>query len=383
MNIHLHSALTRGVTDDVPLVEWVMKLIYPKLANLLPEDAYWASMLAYAESIKSGTTCVLDMYRHMNKCSEAAEKIGIRAGLSPICFDDVPGGEKIEDNRRLFVERNGAANGRIKIWFGLEWTAICNPETLMKAREYANKFKTGIHTHFQESLEWLEGDKRAFGGKSGIEQAYYSGLLGPDVVAAHCVWLSNKDIQLLKQTGANVSHNPVSNMKFGNGVAPVPELISNGINVGLGTDGAFCNNNNDMFEVMKYASLLHKVNKLSSVVMPAPQVLQMATMNGAKALGLEKEIGSIESDKKADIILVDLNRLRMTPLLLGEYLNLISHLVYSAHGDEVDTVIIDGKVVMENRILKNIDEPELIEKSTEATENLLRRLNYKKTVVST
>ena len=194
-------------------------------------------------------------------------------------------------------------------------------------------------------------------------------------MGAHCVWLSNKEIRMMKETNASISHNPTSNAKLGRGIAPVPELIKAGVNVGLGHDDTTCNNNADMFEAMKYASLLQRASRLDAGIMPAKQVLELATMNGARGLGLGNEIGSIEPGKKADLILVNLKSMHLTPLVLGKHFNLFSHLVYSAHGEDVDTVIIDGEIVMKNRILLNVDEAEVMEKSQQACDNLLGRID--------
>ena len=200
------------------------------------------------------------------------------------------------------------------------------------------------------------------------------GVLGEDCVAAHCVWLSDKEIKLMAQTKTNISHNPISNMWFANGFARVPEMLAAGINVGLGTDNP--NNNADMFEVMKMASLIQKGVKLDISQMPCTQVLKMATNNGAFALGMGKEIGSIEVGKKADIILVNLRSTRFEPVLLGEMSNLESNLVYAAHGDNVDTVLIDGKIVMKNRKMLTIDEEEVIEKATKALQSVKEKAFY-------
>jgi 5-methylthioadenosine/S-adenosylhomocysteine deaminase len=238
---------------------------------------------------------------------------------------------------------------------------------VMKSRELANKYKTGIHVHLDESIWEVEQCKKKF-GKRPIEQAYEDGILGEDCVAAHCVWVSDKEMKILAMTKTSVSHNPISNMWFANGFARAPEMIASGINVGLGTDNP--TNNADMFEVMKMASLVHKGAKLDISQMPCTQVLTMATNNGAKALGMGKELGSIEKGKIADLILVNLRSTRFEPVLLGKLSNLESNLVYAAHGDNVDTVIIDGKLVMENKKMLTIDEEKVIENARKALDSV-------------
>ena len=205
-------------------------------------------------------------------------------------------------------------------------------------------------------------------GKRPIEQAYDDGILGKDCVAAHCVWVSDKEMKILSQTKTSVSHNPISNMWFANGFARAPEMLAAGINVGLGTDNP--TNNADMFEVMKMASLVHKGVKLEISQMPCEQVLKMATNNGAAALGMGKEIGSIEVGKKADVILVNLRSTRFEPVLLGKISNLVSNLVYAAHGDDVDTVLIDGKIVMRHRKMLTMDEEKVIENAKDALQSV-------------
>ena len=380
INTHLHSGLIRGTADDMEVVSWLKKYIYPKHRVLTPDDAYAAALLSYTESIKSGCTCVLDMYRFMDRCADAAEELGIRAVLAPMSagtpeFDVL---EKLEDNEKLIKERKATSDkGLVKIWFGFEHTLCLTDEQIIKVAKDAAKYNTGIHLHSSEDLE-RTGIVRKKYGTSPIRVLYDFGILGPKVVIAHAVWLAQDEIRLLAKTSTSTAHCPVSNMKLASGISPVVDLINAGVNVGLGTDGLKENNSLDMFEVMKFASLLQKVNRMDPVALPAEQVLGMATVNGAKALGMEKEIGSIEVGKKADIVIMDFHKPRLTPAFFDEYFNITSHLVYAAHGDDVDTVIIDGKIVMEGRKLINVDEDEVIEKATNSALELLRRRDSKK-----
>jgi len=377
ISIHHHSAVfEHGLFEEAGLEEYLDELYYPVIRALKPENVYIDALLAYAEAIKTGTTCVLDMYVHMNHCARAAEEIGIRAVLSSTGGDGAEGLESVEDNERVLLSKHGVANERVSVWFGIEWVPLCSPEFVMKVREKANKYGVGVHMHLNESLKEVEISKELF-KKRPLEHVYDLGVLGPDTVAAHCVWLSNKEIKILRETGTHVAHCPVSNMKLGVGVAPISRLIDERINVGLGPDDMTCNNNLDMFEVMKYASLLQKVTGLDASLVPSKKVLEMATVNGAKALGMGRLIGSIEPGKKADIIIVNLRSPRFTPVLFGEYFNLYSHLIYSAHGDDVESTIIDGKLVMDKRKLTTIDEDRLIDTGTKvAMEVLKRRKEY-------
>ena len=374
IDLHFHTAIARGVADGLPLHKYLDTFWYPKLRGLKPEEAYAAALLSYGEAIKSGTTCVNDMYRHMISCSEAAERIGIRAVLSCDAADESEGLDTLKDNEELVRRKDKAANGRIRTWFGVEWVPISSKEFLLKTRELADKYQVGIHIHLNESLPELEMSKKRH-GKRPLELAYDLNILGRDCVAAHCVWLTEMEIRMLKESETSVSHNPGSNSKLGNGISPAPELINAGINVGLGHDDAECNNTVDMFEAVKLASIIHRAHRADASLMPAVRVLEMATVNGARALGMEKELGSIEPGKKADLITVNLRNLRLTPLVLGRHFNLYSHMVYAAHGDDVNTVIIDGKVVMDNRKLINVDEDEIIEIATKACYSILERLS--------
>lgn len=197
------------------------------------------------------------------------------------------------------------------------------------------------------------------------------------MVAAHCVWLSDPEIELIAKTGAHISHNPVSNAKLGNGVARTIDYLKAGINVGLGTDDAPCNNNNDMFEVMKYASLFQKAIHTDASLLPSWQILEMATINGARALGLDKQIGSLEAGKKADVILVDTWTPALTPVFHGKNSNVLPHLVYVAHGDNVDTTIVDGRILMEGRKLLTVDENQVIEEATRAAHKVIQARKIK------
>jgi len=373
IDLHYHTALARGVSDGLPLGTYLETFWYPKLQNLKPDEAYWAAMLTYGEAIKSGTTTANDMYRHMIKCGEAAETLGIRAVLSCDCADESEKLDTLSDNEEVVRVMQGRANGRIQTRIGVEWVPISSYDFLSKVREVANRNKVGIHIHLNESLGELEASKKKF-GKRPVELAYDLGILGPDCVAAHCVWLTQSEIRLLKETATSVSHDPGSNAKLGNGICPVPELQAAGVTVGLGHDDSECNNTVDLFEAMKLASVIHRAHRVDASLMQPQTVLEMATINGAKALQMDKEIGSIEQGKKADLILVDAHKLRLTPVILGKQLNVLSHLVYAAHGDDVDTVIIDGKIVMENRILKTFSEDTIIDKATQACKDVLTRI---------
>lgn len=375
INLHFHShILTRGlfqsVTPDKTLDEQLIEFFYPLAKKMTSKDVYAESSLAYTEAIKTGTTCVNDIYWRIEALADSAKDIGLRAVISSEALDLAPS-ETIEDNEKGFLAKNNIADSRIKIWFGVEWLPVCSTEMLLKTRELANKYHTGIHIHLNESIWEVENCKKKL-GKRPIEEAYDLGILGKDCVAAHCVWANDREIKLLSETGTHVAHNPVSNLALGNGVARIPEMMASGINVGLGTDAP--QNNADMFEAMKLASIMQKGAKLDITQMPYDKVLEMATINGAKALGLENDIGSIEVGKKADMILINLRSTRFEPVVMGKYSNLIPNLVYGAHGDNVDTTIIDGKIVMQDHKMTTVDEEKVIIESRKTLDAIIDKI---------
>lgn len=371
IDLHSHTAISKGYNDSAPLHEWLMEFWYPVIRSLTPEDAYWAALCSYSDSIKSGTTTINDMWLQMESCADAAEEIGIRAVLSCDVADDEHNLDTLKVNEQLYKNKHGKGNGRIEVYVGIEWLPIASKDLLLNARALANDLNTGIHIHLNESLSEIEASIERF-GRRPTEFAYDCGLLGPDCIAAHCVWLSDVEIALMRETGTHISHNPSSNAKLGNGIARIPEILSAGINVGLGHDSSECNNNRDMFEVMKWASCIHRANKVDASLMPPEQVLTMATRNGAKAF--KNNTGSLEVGKIADMIIIDLELPRLTPLVLGENTNLYSHFVFASNGSIVNSTIIDGQVVMEDRVLKTVNEKEVVEKANQAFKKVLSRI---------
>lgn len=371
IDLHYHTAIGKGYNDSAPLYDYLMEFWYPVIRSISPEDAYWAALCSYSESIKAGTTTVNDMWRQMESCADAAEEIGIRAVLSCDVADDEHKLDTLKVNEQLYKNKHGKANGRIEVYVGIEWLPLASKELLVNARALANDLKTGIHVHLNESLGEVELCLEKFGRRS-TEFAYDCGLLGPDCVAAHCVWLSDAEIALIRETGTHISHNPSSNAKLGNGIARIPEIMAAGINVGLGHDSAESNNNRDMFEVMKWAGGIHRANKVDASLMPSELVVSMATRNGAKAL--KHNTGSLEIGKKADVIIIDLALPQITPVVLGEKTNLYSHFVFASSGSIVNSSIIDGQIVMEDRVLKTVNEAEVVEKANQAFQKVLSRI---------
>jgi 5-methylthioadenosine/S-adenosylhomocysteine deaminase len=357
INCHTHAAMTllRGYADDLPLMEWLEQKIFPFEEKLQPEDIYWGTKLAVLEMIRGGTTCFADMYFMMEQAAEVVKETGIRASLSRGMTSFNDGQKALEESIEFVKKYHGTAEGRITTMLGPHAPFTCTPELLQDVSNEAKKLGVGVHIHIAETLPEVNQIKEKY-GKTPVEMVYDIGLFSANpVLAAHCVHVSDSDLKILAQEGVNVAHNPESNMKLASGIAPITKMIEMNINVGIGTDGAASNNNLDMFQEMRSASLLQKVNTYDPTVISAHQALSMATSCGAKALGIDHMVGKIQAGLQADIILIDLNSPHLQPLH-----DVNANLVYSASAADVDTVIINGKVVMKNKELKTIDEEKVI-----------------------
>ncbi len=361
VDLHYHTALGKGWSDHLPLWEYLETCWYPIIRALDYDAAYWAALASYSESIKCGVTTVNDMYR----------KIGIRAVLSNDVADAEHDLDTLDDNKAAFEAKHGAGDGRVEVYIGIEWLPLASEELLRDARVLADELGTGIHIHLNESLTEVENSKQRF-GRRPTEVAYDAGILGRNCIAAHCVWLSDAEIALMRETGTQISHNPSSNAKLGNGIARLPEMLNAGLNIGIGHDAAECNNSRDLFEVMKFASLMHRASRVDASLQQAPDVVRMATRNGADALG--HETGRLVPGRKADAILVNLKSQMFTPLMPGNTDHLFSHLVFAANGSCVDTTIIDGKIVMEDRRLTTVDEQKVLREANDAFRRVLDRM---------
>ena len=370
INTHTHLSMTlfRGLADDLSLDSWLNDHIWPMEANLNGDYCYIGALLGAVELIKSGTTTFSDMYFYMEDVARAVDEAGIRAVLSygMIDFGDAEKREnEIKENLDLFNNCHNTADGRIKVFFGPHSPYTASKELLMKVRELADEYNMGIHIHVSETEKEIN-DSLDEKGLRPFEYLDEIGFLGPDVVAAHCVWLSDDEIEIIKKHDVKISHNPCSNMKLASGIAPVSKLIDNDICVSIGTDGASSNNNLDLIEELKTASLLQKVSTLDPKVLTSDETLAMGTIKGAEALGLDSEIGSIDVGKKADIILIDRNSANMVP----DSSSLSSNVIYSANGSNVDTTICNGKILMENKKLTILDEQEIYDKAKQAIKEL-------------
>ncbi len=369
INTHTHAAMTlfRGYGDDMELHEWLRDKIWPLEAKFRPEDIYWGTRLACLEMIRSGTTCFSDMYFHLDQQARAVEDSGIRAVLSEGFIDLLKPdlGERILPKSMELVRKVREMNcDRITLALGPHALYTVSKESLHRMREISDKEDMLIHFHLSETKEEVDNCRKEF-GKSPVEYLMDIGFLTPKLIAAHCVWLEKHEIEILAKAGVKVSHNPVSNMKLAVGRAmPYQQMKQAGMNVSLGTDGAASNNNLDMFESMKFASLLQKFAFNDPTIMPADEAFGLATINGAQALGIDT--GSVEIGKLADLMLVDLKSPAFNPNH-----NIISNVVYSAGGSCVDTVICDGKVLMEHGRVEGEDE--ILEGARKVAQDLVQR----------
>lgn len=356
VNAHTHASMTllRSYSDDKALMDWLQKDIWPIEDKMKRRDIYWGAALAAVEMIKSGTTAFADMYGPcMEEVAKVVDESGLRGSLSQGIIGFADGDKKLAANVELYKNFHGAANGRITVMFGPHAIYTCPPDFLKKVAGEASKFGAEIHMHMNETKTEIEDCIKDY-GKRPFEVVAEIGLLDLGMLAAHCVHLSDNEIEIIKDKKVRVAHNPGSNMKLASGIAPVTKLLERGVTVALGTDGASSNNNLDILEEIRLAALLAKVDTLNPLAVPAAQAIQMATEFGAKALNL-KNVGRLEEGCKADIVLWDMSGVEWQP----NY-NPTSLLVYSANSAAVDTVIVDGKILMQGRELKTLDEEKIL-----------------------
>jgi 5-methylthioadenosine/S-adenosylhomocysteine deaminase len=344
---HSHSSLTRGTAEGMALEDWIAT-IEREQRQLTDEDAYVAALVTYGEALLSGTTTMLDMCLRPQAAMRAAEAIGIRVAIAPYVLDKVDFAPKLSDVRALLAQHS-ATRGRISLWVGLHDLESCDDDTIRAGSALASEFNTGLHLHCAET-RFARDRTRARTGRTPIGQLAALGVLGPRTVLAHCVWTDADDIELLSSAKAVVAHCPHANLKLASGFAPVPEMIIGGVRVAIATDGAKANNRLDMFDVMKFTSLLHKGRLLNASAMSAQEVLGMGTRLGAQALGVDA--GVIAPGKLADLTLVDLQQFHLQPALPE---TVVTNLVHSARGADVRLVMVGGEVTVRDGRLVNVE----------------------------
>ena len=369
VNAHTHASMTllRSYADDMELMTWLNDHIWPVEAKMISNDIYWGAALAAVEMIQSGTTTFADMYGpFMERVADVVTESGMRGVLSRGIIGVAPDGEKkLEENVTLYEDYNGAANGRIKVMFGPHAPYTCPPDFLKKVAAAAQRLGAEVHIHMNETKAEIEQITKQY-GKRPFEYVEDTGLFESPTLAAHCVHLSDDEIAIIKKHNIRVAHNPGSNMKLASGIAPVPRLLKEGVTVALGTDGTSSNNNLDMLQEVQLAALLHKVNEYDPLAVPAFEALKMGTEYGAKAVGLDG-IGRIAPGAKADIVLVSMKGAAWVPRF-----NEVSLLVYSGSAADVDTVICDGKVLMQHRELLTLDEEKIKYEAQKCAERLTK-----------
>ena len=381
-HIHLCQTLFRGSADDLALIDWLKKRVWPMEAAHTAGSVAASARLGIAELIKGGTTCALTMetVNHTGEVFRVVEESGFRATVGKCMMDkgdEVPSAlqeitsDSIEQSIALLEEWHGKANGRIRYCFAPRFAVSCTRELLEQVGRLARERGVMIHTHASENrteCEMVESET----GLRNVAYLNQVGLTGSHVALAHCVHLSNDEIETLLQTKTNVVHCPSSNLKLGSGIAPVAELLKRGISVSLGADGAACNNRLDMFTEMRMAALLQKALH-GPEVLPARRALRMATIDGAIAMGSDADIGSIEVGKKADLAVIRLGRIHTSPAAK----DVVSSIVYSAEAYDVRSVVVDGQILMNERKLLTLDESEVINRAEVETARLLGRAGLK------
>jgi 5-methylthioadenosine/S-adenosylhomocysteine deaminase len=365
VNTHNHApmVLFRGIADDLSLADWLEKHILPAEAkNVTADFVEWGTRLACLEMIRSGTTTYADMYYFEDQVAEVTAQAGMRGVLGETILQHAAPDNKTPRDGLAYTEDfiTRWKPDRLIIPAVAPHAPYTNSaESLIACKSLADQYDVPMMIHVSETQDETKQIREKY-GKTPTQWLESLGILGPRVLFHHGVWLNEEDLAIVRKHGVSISHNPESNMKLASGIAPVPRMLAMGIVVGLGTDGAASNNNLDMFEAMDFAAKLHKLTSMDPTVLPAPQVLEMATLGGARALGMSREIGSLEKGKKADFILVEMDSAHLQPLY-GIY----SRLVYDVKAWDVRTSVIDGKVVMLDGKVLTLDEKLILQKAKE------------------
>jgi 5-methylthioadenosine/S-adenosylhomocysteine deaminase len=380
-HIHLCQTLFRGQADDMELLDWLKKRVLPLEAAHDAESIYYSAMLGIGELIQSGTTSIVDMetVHHTDAAFQAMAESGIRVLSGKVMMDygdDTPPllREKtevsIQQSVDLLEKWHGHDGGRIQYAFCPRFVVSCTEDLLTQVRDLAEQYDVRVHTHASENRGEIELVERERGMRN-VLYLDHIGLASPRLILAHCVWLNEEERRVIKERGVKVSHCPGSNLKLASGIADVPALLDKGTAVSLGADGAACNNNLDMFNEMRLAAIIQKP-ACGPTAMRAREVFRMATIGGAEAMGLDQEVGSLEPGKKADLAILDLNDFHTYP---SSEVDPISRIVYSATRADVETTIINGKIVMENRIMKTMDKMTVLQESNRSIQRLLKRVS--------
>ena len=372
VDAHMHETLTRGVCEDLPLNRWLEEICFPLDRSYTPEVMQAAALMCQLEMICGGITTFVDIYRHPAACAKVALRSGLRAIFVPqIMIDPSDVGETIEAAEGFVSDWKGR-NPRITPGFGPHAPYSVTPDAYKELAYLAEKYDVPLHTHLSET-QWEVNLIQERYGCTATEMLLQAGALNPRLSVAHAVYLTDKDVSLLVEHGVGMIYNPTSNMKLASGIARIPDYLSAGLTVGLGTDSNLSNNNLDMFEEMRLGALLQKLGRADATALPVQTVLDMATRFGARALGMEEQIGSLEVNKQADIILLDLKQPHLWPIIEGKYENIEKQMVYSASGSDVTHTIVAGHVLMADRQVLTLDLEEAYQAVYAATSILMHR----------
>jgi len=370
VNTHTHLSMTlmRNYADDLAFWPWLMERVKPLEDHLQPEDVRIGARLGLAELIRGGTTCFHDMYFLLDEVADEVASAGVRGRLCGALFDNSGQGEALlRAGVGLHDRWHGKADGRVTVGLGPHSPYLCSPAYLREILHEAERLKCSLHVHVAETEHEVQ-ESRERHGMTPVQLLADLGCFRVPTIAAHAIYVDAADRRLLSEGRVSVAHNPSSNLKLANGIAPVVALQDDGVNVALGTDGAASNNNLNLFEEMHLAALLQKWLRRDATALPARQVLRMATINGAKALGLDAHIGSLEVGKQADVVMLDAARPHLAPRH-----DPVALLVYSAQAADVCTVLVDGRILLEDHVLRTLDETSLLAAATEQTQQLLQR----------
>jgi 5-methylthioadenosine/S-adenosylhomocysteine deaminase len=378
-HVHLCQTLFRGMADDMDVIDWLRLRIWPFEQAHDERSIYDSARLAIAEMLLGGTTTALtiETVRYTEEAFRAILETGFRAVSGKAMMDRFEVGtemvgertdESLAESLRLLAEFHGAGDGRLRYAFCPRGSRNATEGLWRDVAAAAEEHDAWIHTHAAEN----EAQTERLAAEGGTDVAYLAGLgaLGPRIVLAHCIWLTDDERRLLAETGANVAHCPTCNMKLASGFAPVPELLEGGVTVGLGADGAPCNNTLDMFQEMRMASLIHKPRR-GPRAMPADRVFEMATLGGARSIGMESELGSLEAGKRADLVVLRRDRLHLQP---QESVDTYAQLVYEHRASDVDTVVVDGRILVRDGALVELDEGEIRGRANESASRVLERV---------
>ena len=374
IDVHSHSSLLKGYSEDAQLMDWLPE--YQREHQVLTEeDAYYGCLVSYMEALKGGTTTVMDMYRFLHKGAEAAADLGLRVHLVPYAADHPTKHffETLETSEQLIRDCHDTHDGRVKVWLGLEHITYCSEQMFHRVRELAEEYSVNIHTHTSEQREEVDVVVELFGARP-VHVFRERGILERGSVLAHCVWLDESEIEVLAATGTGVAHCPISNMKLAGGAAPLERFSDAGIVVGLGTDGGVSNNSVSMWECMKIGSLLQKVTRLDATAVDARTAIRMATIDGARLLGSDHEIGSIEVGKQADLITVDLWQPHLLPIAQSEgHDPVLWNLVFAGRSSDVRDVWVQGRLCVSGGQICGVDESQALAEIHLRTADLLKR----------